>query len=381
MKAAAHKSSKLSNEIASGSSRAQILQQKAPAPAAAVPQQLTAAQEKLALKLQQAQEIAQQKLSQELQDEVDRTLAVQSKREEKIRVLEASRAVRETRRLDMIQQFKKWSGFVSATRNDHILAIEKQFYDGERARLTSVAVRNSAVLRFYERGWLLLDADLDGAVGDSDLVASCQAMDFEISQRQAMDMLRKTIEVLSLVPGIERVCLQKNILKPATDEPGAFGSASPLLWTSVRDAFVAYVNSDSRASFNPLFDIVEYLVAVGERAGDLDRSLHDAIATEDAVLDYELVISTAPPLPLAHLFFDPSLKARPKRRAKLVRQLQATLSAVLDILVRRFGPPAEHNLLELFGDLSDPNRRISLAQFLRACEFGASGKWGAEGES
>jgi hypothetical protein len=93
------------------------------------------------------------------------------------------------------------------------------------------------------------------------------------------------------------------------------------------------------------------------------------------------MITAAPPSPLAHLFFDPALKTRPKRRAKLVQQLQATLAAVLDILVRRFGPPAEHNLHDLFGDMSDPNRRISLAQFLSACEFGASGRWGAEGDS
>jgi hypothetical protein len=81
------------------------------------------------------------------------------------------------------------------------------------------------------------------------------------------------------------------------------------------------------------------------------------------------------------MFFDPALKTRPKRRLKLLRQLQASLAAVLEILVRRFGPPAEHNLIDLFGDLSDPSRSISLPVFLRACEFGASGRWGAEGGS
>lgn len=378
MKAAAPKPIKPSNQTAAGSTIVQG-HQKAQAPAVAS-QQFTAAQEKLAAKLQQAQELAEQKLAKELQDEVNRKLTLQAKREEKIRLIEASRALRETRRRDMILQFEKWSEVVSKTRGDHVLAIAHQFYNGERARLTSVAVRNSAVLRFYERAWLMLDADVDGAVGDSDLVASLQAMDLEITQQQATDMLHKVVEVSTSVPGIERICMQKQILKPAANESCANGTVLPLLWTSVRDAFVAYVNSDSRVCCNPVFDVVEYLVAVGERTGDLERSTHDSIATEDAVLDYERVIKTAPPLPLAHLFFDPALKARPKRRAKLVRQLQASLSAVLDILVRRFGPPAEHNLLDLFGDMSDPSRRISLALFLHACEFGASGKWGAEGE-
>ncbi len=346
------------------------------APPAAAPLQLTAAQEKLASKLQEAQDIAEQKLVKELQDGVNRKLALQAKRDEKICAIEERRAVREARRRDMVVQFEKWSGVVSDTRDGNISAIKNGFCDGERARLTSVAVRNAAVLRYFERGWLLLDCDGDGAVGDSDLVASFQAMDCEITQQQASDMMRKTIQVLASVRGIERVCLQKQILEP----PAAEAAASPLLWTSVRDAFVAYLNCDSRVSCNPLFDVVEYLVAIGERAGDLDRSMHDAVAVEDAVADYERAVIAAPPLPLAHLFFDPALKARPKRRAKLVRQLQASLSAVLDILVRRFGPPAEHNLLHLFGDMSDPNRRISLAEFLRACEFGASGLWGAEGE-
>jgi hypothetical protein len=349
-------------------------------PSASVPQQLTAAQQKLASKLQEAQSIAEQKLAKELQEAVDRKVALQAKRDERIRAIEASRAVRETRRRDMVLQFEKWSGVVSKTRHDHLIAIQKAFYDGERARLTSVAVRNAAVLRYYERGWLLLDADVDGAVGDNDLVASFQAMECEITQQQASDMILKTIQVLASVPGIERVCLQKQILKPAAGDAANF-TACPLLWTSVRDAFIAYLNYGSRVGCNALFDVVEYLVAVGERTGDLDRSTHDAIATDDAVADYERIISSAPPTPLAHLFFDPALKARPKRRAKLVLQLQATLSAVLDILVRRFGPPAEHNLIALFGDMSDPSRRISLAEFLRACEFGASGLWGAEGES
>jgi hypothetical protein len=378
MKSAATKPIKPSNQNAVRSAFVSG-NQKATAPAV-VPQQPSFAQEKLAAKLQQAQELAEQKLAKELQDEMNRKLTLQSKREEKIRSIEESRSVRETRRRDMILQFEKWSGVVNKTRGDNVLAISRKFYEGERARLTSVAVRNSAVQRFYERGWLLLDADMDGAIGDNDLVASLQAMDFEITQQQAVDMLLKTVDVSTSVPGIERVCMQKQILKPVVEKMLDSANCPPLLWTSVRDAFVSYVNSDSRVCCNPVFDIVEYLVAVGERTGDLDRSMHDAIATEDAVLDYERIISTAPPLPVAHLFFDPALKARPKRRAKLVRQLQASLSAVLDILVRRFGPPAEHNLLDLFGDMSDPNRRISLAQFLRACEFGSSGKWGAEGD-
>jgi hypothetical protein len=372
MKGAAPKHLKSSAQNVAGSRRA-------PGHDSAAPQQLSIAQEKLAAKLQQAQEIAEQKLVKELQDEVNRKLALQSKRDEKIRAIEASRAVRETRRRDMILQFETWSAAVGKTRDDHLSAIEKMFYDGERARLTSVAVRNAAVLRFYERAWLLLDADVDGAVGDSDLVASLQAMDCEIAQQQAVDMMLKAVEVSVLVPDIDRVCQQKQILKP-TANASAADAAIPLLWTSVRDAFVAYVNRDSGSSCIPLFDVVEYVVAVGQRTGDLERSRLDAVATEDAVADYERTISAPPPPPLAHLFFDPALKARPKRRAKLVRQLQPTLSAVLDILVRRFGPPAEHNLLDLFHDVSDPNRRISLAEFLRACEFGASGRWGAEGD-
>jgi hypothetical protein len=348
-------------------------------PPAASSHQQTANQEKLAAKLQEAQFISEQKVVKELQDSLNFKLALQTKRDEKVRLIEASRAVRESRRRDMIVQFEKWSAVVSKTRADNLLAIDKGFYDGERARLTSVAVRNSAVLRFYERAWLLLDADVDGAVGDSDLVASFQAMDVEITHREAVDIMLKTTQGLAAVPGIERVCLQKQILEPTAYKPDA-ATAAPLMWTSVRDSFVTYVNCDSRQCCNRLFDAVEYLVAVGERIGDVDRSMNDSIATEDAVADYERLIITSPPLPLAHLFFDPALKTRPKRRAKLVRQLQASLSAVLDILVRRFGPPAEHNLLDLFGDLSDPHRRISLAAFLRACDYGTSGKWGSEGD-
>jgi hypothetical protein len=379
MKAAAPKHSKSAVHNAGSGKPAQGAV-KVP-PQAALPQQLTAAQEHLAAKLQQAQDIAEQKLAKELQEAVDRKAALQAKRDQNIKAIEASRALRETRRREMIVQFEKWSGVVSNIRHNHLSAIDAAFYDRERARLTSVAVRSAAVLRIYERGWLLLDADADGAVGDSDLVASFQAMECDITQQQAVDMMWKTIHVLAAVPAIERVCLQKQILKPAADAAAAGAIAPPLLWSSVRDAFVAYVNCDSRVCSNPLFDVVEYLVAVGERAGDLDRSLHDTIATDDAVADYERVITAAPPLPLAHWFFDPALKTRPKRRAKLLRQLQASLAAVLDVLVRRFGPPAEHNLIDIFGDLSDPSRRISLAVFLRACEFGASGRWGAEGGS
>jgi hypothetical protein len=145
----------------------------------------------LRAKLQQAQQIAEQKLVKELQDEVDRKLALQAKRDEKIRAIEASRALRETRRRDMIKQFEKWSVTVGTKRDEHLSAIENAFFDGERARLTSIAVRHAAVLRFYERAWLLLDADVDGAVGDSDLVASLQAMDCETTQQQAVAMMRK----------------------------------------------------------------------------------------------------------------------------------------------------------------------------------------------
>jgi hypothetical protein len=373
MKAAAPKPLKPSAQNAAGGSRVP-----GHGGAFAAPQQLSVAQEKLAAKLQQAQQIAEQKLVKELQDEVDRKSALQAKRDEKIRAIEASRALRETRRRDMIKQFEKWSVTVGTKRDEHLSAIENAFFDGERARLTSIAVRHAAVLRFYERAWLLLDADVDGAVGDSDLVASLQAMDCETTQQQAVAMMRKAVEMSALVPDIDRVCQQKQILQ--TSPADAAAAVIPLLWTSIRDAFVAYVSRDCSSSCIPLFDVVEYLVAVGERVGDVERSSHDAIATEDAVADYERVISAPPPPPLAHLFFDPALKARPKRRAKLLRQLQATMAAVLDILVRRFGPPAEHNLLHLFQDVSDSNRRVSLAEFLRACEFGASGRWGAEGE-
>jgi hypothetical protein len=236
MKAAAPKHSKPSVQNAGSIKPAQ-------GAAKVPPQQLTAAQEHLAAKLQQAQDIAEQKLAKELQDAVDRKLALQSKRDQNIAAIEASRALRETRRREMILQFEKWSGVVSNIRHNHLSAIDTAFYGCERARLTSVAVRSAAVLRFYERGWLLLDADCDGAVGDSDLVASLQAMECDITQQQAVDMMWKTIHVLSSVPAIERVCLQKQILKPAADAAAAGAIAPPLLWSSVRDTFVAYATA------------------------------------------------------------------------------------------------------------------------------------------